>query len=87
MTGAQIVDKVIFKQRKSLENKEFSKWNPQTEFTSVEENQGFQSIYADGTLDLFFCFSSSKSGFRRRVSTLSTPSKVFYFVSESFKCI
>ena len=61
MTGAQIVDKVIFKQRKGLENKEFSKWNPQAEFTSAEENKGFQGIYADGTLCLFFCFSSSKS--------------------------
>jgi hypothetical protein len=31
-----------------LENKEFSNFHPQSEFTSDEENSVFQGIYADG---------------------------------------
>ena len=30
-------------------------WNPQSEFTSDEENSAFQGIYADGTNCLYFC--------------------------------
>ena len=40
----QTVDKVIFVQRKVLGNEEFPKWNPQTGFTSVEENSEFQGF-------------------------------------------
>ena len=40
----KIVDKVIFVRRKVLGNEEFPKWNPQTEFTSVEENSEFQGF-------------------------------------------
>ena len=40
----QTVEKVIFVQRKVLGNEEFPKWNPQTGFTSVEENSEFQGF-------------------------------------------
>ena len=36
------------KLRKGLENKAFSNFHPQSEFTSDEENSVFQGIYADG---------------------------------------
>lgn len=46
--------------RKSLRNKEFLNFIPQTEFTSVEENRQFQGLSA-GT-DLFILlFHNSKS--------------------------
>ena len=31
------------------ETKSIPKWNPQEEFTSDEENNGFQGFFADGT--------------------------------------
>ena len=34
----------FFKTRKGSGNKEFPDWNPQTEFSSVEENRRFQGI-------------------------------------------
>ena len=40
----QTVDKVILRQRKGLGNKSFPKWNPQSEFTSDEENSEFQGF-------------------------------------------
>ena len=41
--------------RKGLGNEACPKWNPQSEFTSDEENSEFQGIYADGTNCLYFC--------------------------------
>jgi len=38
------IAKRVFKPLKGLENKEFSKWNPQAEFTYAEEKGGFQGI-------------------------------------------
>lgn len=43
------MDKPIFKQRKGFGNEAFPKWNPQSEFTSEEENNRFQGIFTDGT--------------------------------------
>ena len=56
----QTVDKVIFVQRKVLGNEEFPKWNPQTGFTSVEENSEFQGFLADGMSYSCFCLNKSK---------------------------
>ena len=35
--------------RRVRETKLFPEWNPQAEFTSAEENSGFQGVLADGT--------------------------------------
>ena len=43
------VDKVISMLRKGLGNEAFPEWNPQSEFTSGEENSEFQGFSADGT--------------------------------------
>ena len=40
------INKTNLYKRKVLGNEEFPKWNPQTEFTSVEENSVFQGFYA-----------------------------------------
>ena len=51
----QTKKEVLQFKRKGLGNKEFSNWNPQSEFTSDEGNREFQGIYADGTSCLYFC--------------------------------
>ena len=44
----QTKKEVLQFKRKGLGNKEFSNWNPQSEFTSDEGNREFQGIYANG---------------------------------------
>ena len=62
--NCQTVDKVILVQRKVLGNEEFSKWNPQTGFTSVEENS------------LVMTFTS-ESGFATMLSCMVNSFKAF----------
>ena len=60
--------------RKGLGNKAFPNWNPQSEFTSDEENSEFQGIYADGTNCLYFCL------FVKGLNEMSLWRKVVDFV-------
>ena len=61
---AFIISKSIFVQRKVLGNEEFPNWNPQTEFTSVEENS------------LVMTFAS-ESGFATMLSYMVNSFKAF----------
>ena len=45
----QTVSKIISSSGRVRETKRLPDWNPQEEFTSDEENNGFQGFFADGT--------------------------------------
>ena len=51
----QTKKEVLQFKRKGLGNKEFSNWNPQSEFTSDEEKAGVSRLSAHGTPALYLC--------------------------------
>jgi hypothetical protein len=58
--------------QKVLGNKGFPNYNPQSEFTSDEENSGFQGIYANGTRLFIPLNSRQNPDFDESVSTKLT---------------
>ena len=50
------------------ETKHLPEWNPQTEFTSVEENRAFQGLPPE-RICLFFCHSKLKTCFQLKLSS------------------